>query len=387
MIDPTNNAFTVKALGLLCLFILCGVLTAGLWPFHAPANDVAWLKDADGLVFGNHGTAVGSAMFKTSAADDESFCSLEISLQPRDVDDFSTILAFVTPEPAIHFSLLQFDADMGLQNPYRNSVPNAKGARVAVDVHNVFHKGELLLIAIASGPEGTSIYVNGVLLGTVGKFQLSAQDCSGQLILGTSPVVNQSWPGQLRELAIYQQELTPAQVSRHFETWAVSKRFDVGQDEHVLAIYEFNEHHGRVVHDSGGSHIDLSIPERYLIVHEKFLEPAWQEFHNDWGYWKNILINIGGFIPLGFCFYAYLTLASRLGRAALVTVILGAGVSITIEVLQAYLPTRDSGTTDIITNTLGTAIGVVLYRWQAPLVTEFYNRIRLMLTSKSAYKV
>jgi glycopeptide antibiotics resistance protein len=110
-------------------------------------------------------------------------------------------------------------------------------------------------------------------------------------------------------------------------------------------------------------------------VHEKFLEPPWQEFHNDWGYWKNVLINIGGFIPLGFFFYAYLAIAKRSDLPALTTMLLGAAVSLTIEVLQAYLPTRDSGMTDIITNTLGSGFGVMLYRWKAGLVMDIFHRI------------
>jgi VanZ family protein len=39
---------------------------------------------------------------------------------------------------------------------------------------------------------------------------------------------------------------------------------------------------------------------------------------------------------------------------------------LTIEILQEYIPGRDSGMLDIITNTLGTFLGVLLFRW-APM--------------------
>jgi hypothetical protein len=373
MFDPRSSASKLKILGVLCILVLCGILVAGLWPFHAPINDVTWLQNADGVDFGSHGTLVSIKAFRLSSGD-EPFCSLEVSLQPR-LDDLGTIFAFFTPESGIQFSLDQFGADMALQNRSQNPNSHARGARSGVYVRDVFLQREPLLIAIASGVAGTSIYVDGVLLGAIPQFRLSTADCSGQLVLGTSPVVNRSWSGQLRELAIYNKELTATEASRHFENWTAKKRFDVGQDEHVAALYLFNEHEGRTVHDSSGSEINLAIPERFFIMQEKFLEPPWQEFHNDWGYWKNVLINIGGFVPLGFLFYAYLVMSKRSGLPAVTTVILGAAVSLTIEVLQAYLPTRDSGMTDIITNTLGSGVGVMLYRWKAGLVMDTFHRI------------
>jgi glycopeptide antibiotics resistance protein len=112
-------------------------------------------------------------------------------------------------------------------------------------------------------------------------------------------------------------------------------------------------------------------------LHEKFLEPAWKEFNLRSSYWKSALINIGGFVPFGFFGCAYISITRARNRAALATVVLGTIVSLTIEVLQAYLPTRDSGTTDLITNTLGTGLGVMFYRWKPSMLTAILDRIPL----------
>ena len=98
-----------------------------------------------------------------------------------------------------------------------------------------------------------------------------------------------------------------------------------------------------------------------MVVNKIFMEPFWKEFNMSRSYWFAVLKNIVGFLPLGFCFYAYVSVL-QIKRTTLFTVFLGCVVSVTIEILQAYLPTRDSGMTDIITNTLGTWGGVLLYQ-------------------------
>jgi glycopeptide antibiotics resistance protein len=105
------------------------------------------------------------------------------------------------------------------------------------------------------------------------------------------------------------------------------------------------------------------IPEHFFVLHEPFLELPWNEYYPGWNYWKDVAINIAGFIPLGFLFWAYFSLVLRIEHPTVVTVAFGFAVSLTIEVLQAFLPTRNSGMTDLITNTFGTVLGALLCLW------------------------
>ena len=68
---------------------------------------------------------------------------------------------------------------------------------------------------------------------------------------------------------------------------------------------------GNVVHNQVDPATDLLIPERFFVLHEQFLERPWNEITPGWHYWKNVAINIVGFTPLGFFFYAYFCRAER----------------------------------------------------------------------------
>jgi VanZ family protein len=57
----------------------------------------------------------------------------------------------------------------------------------------------------------------------------------------------------------------------------------------------------------------------------------------------------------------------------MVVVVLGLTVSLLIEILQHFLPTRDSSMTDVITNTVGTMAGVGFYR--PAFILKAWNRL------------
>ena len=188
---------------------------------------------------------------------------------------------------------------------------------------------------------------------------------TGQLIIGNAPATTDDWSGRLKGLAVYDRGLTTDEVSQHYENWTTGKQANLAASEGAVGLYLFNEENGSVVHNQVDPATDLHIPERFFVLNEQFLERPWDEFRPDWNYWKDVGINIAGFIPLGFFFCAYFSSMQTTRRAVLFTIAFGFAVSLTIEVLQAFLPTRDSGMTDLITNTSGTALGAILYAWIA----------------------
>jgi hypothetical protein len=348
-----------------CLGVLCVVLSLGLWPFHSPQNDVTWLENRNGLRFGRFSLAVSSSVFQKTSSEGETSVTIEVWLQPRRIWNSGTFLAFYTPGKPYPFSLRQFDGGLKLQAEIRNGPRDAE--TVILYVKDTFRKSAPVFLTITSGKYGTAVYTDGGLAQTAPQVRFSTKELIGRFVVGDSPGQSDSWSGQLLGLAIYGQELTATQVLRHYQTWTQKELPEISDNERNLALYLLGERTGSIIHDSAGSGVNLYIPEKYAVMDQIFLEPFWKEFSMSRSYWSAVVKNIVGFVPFGFCFCACLS-EHKVTRAGLAAVTLGTLVSLTIEVLQGYLPTRDSGMTDIFTNTLGTYIGVIACRTLSPVL-------------------
>jgi hypothetical protein len=359
--NSTSGKIQMVLLRAICALVLVGILVAGLWPFHAPRNQVRWLNGANGLLFKRHGSIVSADAFTADPSQDKAGCSLEIWLEPNRVDSSGTILAFYRPESrSVPFALRQSLADLVILRTGQNSPHNL--GKPKIYINDLFRHRQLVLVTIVSGESGTSVYADGSLVRKVSNFRFSSGDLTGRLIAGNSPTTTDNWSGHLRKIAIYQRQFSAAEISEHSASLAKGTQPGLTQST-VVALYLFDEGSGNVVHNRADPATDLLIPERFFILHPQFLENPRSEFRPDWNYWKNVGINIGGFIPLGFFFFAYLSTLRKMKQAMAITIVLGFAVSLTIEVLQAFLPTRDSGMTDLVTNTFGTALGASACMW------------------------
>jgi glycopeptide antibiotics resistance protein len=82
------------------------------------------------------------------------------------------------------------------------------------------------------------------------------------------------------------------------------------------------------------------------------------------GWWivKDVTGNVAVFIPVGIVF-AGLQGAVSDRRRFLIAVLLGAGFSGVIELIQSTIPTRATDVDDVLFNTIGSAVGAALFIW------------------------
>jgi VanZ family protein len=349
-----------RILAILCGIAVLAMLFATQWPFNpSPPNRVSWLADANGIRFGGPGVVLSKAPLQPAGSEKNS-CSLELLLRPANVDVSTTILSFSAPGNPQQFAVRQWLHSLLITRD--TVIAEHRLKRTKFDVDHLFQPGKLSLVTITSGPNGTVVYVNGRHAQTFPRFTILPSDLSGQIVMGASSVDYQPWPGEISGLAIYSKELTAPEVTEHYAKWIDAGGIEGMDSDGGVARYVFAERSGNEIHNSVPSGPILEIPSYFQIPHKVMLKPFWKEFDETKSYFVDVVMNIVGFMPLGFIFAAYFLLTRSRGKAILHATLMGGSLSFLIEVLQAYIPQRVSGTTDIITNTLGSLLGAILAR-------------------------
>ncbi len=297
---------------------------------------------------------------------------MELFLQPASVESIHTIVGFYTPNTPTQLLIRQWTDGLLVLHAVVGGQHKIEAPKF--DVDHSFHRGKLLLLTIASGPNGTTVYLDGHEAQVFPRFKISQEDVSGQIVMGTSPTEYEPWPGQIRGLAVYSRELASVDVYRHYRDWTNP---GIPPDlDGAVARYAFNERGGREIHNEVAAGPDLEIPKNFSVPHKAILTSPVKEFEANRGYAEDVVQNIAGFVPLGFVVCIYLASTKSRQRAFLYTILAGGSLSLAIEILQAYIPRRNSGTTDIITNTLGAAVGAAIA--DSILVRRILTRIRLI---------
>jgi hypothetical protein len=355
------------ALGVMCLIVVVVILVAGLWPFNPfPKNQVSW--DPNGLRFGDYGWILSSTSFPVTAGRGQS-CALELWMEPGLTEDSNIVLAFSVPKNPLQFRIAQEEEGVFVARDFFG--PGAQLRTQSIGLGHIVHQGKSILITVTTSSGGAAVYVDGNLLKDDRGFRLAPNDFTGTMVLANSPVENNSWMGVLKGIAIYGSSLAPKEVTQHYQAWSKG-------DPSLLAtqgaqtLYLFREGSGQIVHNAGlVKGPDLSIPNHYVILQPQFLMPFWKALSFNRSFFKNVALNILAFVPVGFLFNTFFFTTRFKQRSPWIAIALGAALSLTIEVLQYFLPMRDSGMLDLITNTLGTAIGV----WGASFAARRFGKV------------
>ena len=342
-----------KIITLLTVGIWIGILVAGLSPFNfVPKNGVRWLPDGAGLHFDGHGQLYSSApMLLPKGSDGVAGATIELVFTPsKPYYTANTVFALVNHKH-VSFAIGQSLTDLFLQGPFTSTdfkpVPKLWINRVCGHAQDLF-------VTVIMDARHVDVYLDGQLARS---FPVTTRmdNLSGEIYVGHSVEGHEHWSGSVSRLALLEGALDAKEISRRYELWTKTRHLDSDAD-HRGAEYDFVTPTADYVKSAGAIGPDLKIPKNFRVLSPTVLE--WPARLND-AVVADAVVNIVGFIPFGLvtCLCLRLWTVWSTSRCVAMTILAGAFISLTIELLQVLLPTRDSSLADVITNIMGTVIG------------------------------
>jgi len=331
-----------------------GLLVIGLWPFNFyPNNNVTWIQSCDGLHFEKYGQVCSTdtwALNKNNGTTDLSF-TIELWVRPAEArhPQESAILSIYDQSTGHSLSIGQSGSDLILEGRFRTDSGTHEHQ---LRLYDACHSGYPVFVTIASSDDGTRAYVNGKLQQPQ-PYPIFPVRYVGRLLLGHAPEGQNAWTGDILGLAVYGRGLATDEVAQDYQHWPLHKADLLPARR---ALYTFDERAGNIAHNRVGSAPDLYIEPKFRPLRATVLAlPHPIRLHR-----IDTVLNILGFFPLGFVVCAYLqTTQQPTHKAVIGAIIVGVTTSLGVELLQVFLPSRDSSLLDLINNVVGTSMGAL----------------------------
>jgi hypothetical protein len=348
--------------GALCLGIAVAFLVLGWWPFDpTPRNRVTWLPDQPGLEFRPPGVVFDGQPLPWSEGATRTGFTIELHLQAaaapqKGVNHILTIHEEGKPSS---LAICQWKSELVVRLPDRAGPWGYRDAGVG----GLEPRPQML--TITGGPGGTTFYVDGRPMARYPGYIVPAVALRGGLILGDAAEGKHAWTGRILGVGILHRLLDGAEVARRHRAWMTRDEAVLAREPVPVVLFLFDEGAG----DHALSRLvpahRLEVPVNYSVRQKKpFSIP--REWATLWRRdYRDLAVNLLGFVPFGFLVFHYRRLVRphRLWAATACAVLAGGLLSVIIEVGQVWLPTRVSSATDLVLNTLGTALGVMAAVW------------------------
>ena len=352
------------------LTVLFVILVAGFYPFEfKPANKVYRLKN-NGVII-NHSGMIYEANDESRAPilskmSVNSELSIEILLKPLSPSSYniSSILSFYDDNDFEIFMLAQWKSNLIL----RRRIVQLKNKYTyhEVDVPDTIFPGKKLFIALTMTQKGTSVYIDGIPKSFFPKYLITPDNNkfkNSRIMIGNNPSIKYPLHGEIYGLAIYNCAFSATDISIHFMRWKKNDFKYLSNESGIIELYPMNEKSGSIIGNIITKNNNMYIPKNLFAIKKTFLGMTWHHFWRNKNFYKDLIINILGFIPFGFFLLALFVSYYKRNSINffIITILIGTSLSLFIELIQAYMPARSSDIIDLISNTFGTILGVILF--------------------------